>query len=284
MALDMSDLERIWRGEITPLEVARERLNAMVNGEVDLIFLRLTSLPPLPNGLKVLRCGMNHLTELPDPLPPTLEILECGQNRLTSLPPLPPTLKILECMDNELTALPPLPPTLEVLVCTENRLTSLPHLPRTLRHLECDDNPFPQSLQQLIDLYSPFGQGGIDLSTLIYSMNRIPKLKSEGRNLQTMNILSRQQWDPTKTTINMGNVLQGNVGSLISGMLTGKEGSTAQQMTLLRGNAARLALPGTTAANIEKANALKKIQNQRKRGGSRKKIRKSKKSRKTKKE
>ena len=280
MALDMRDQERMRRGEITPLEVATERLNAMVNGEVDLIFLRLTSLPPLPNGLKVLRCGMNHLTELPDPLPPTLEILECGENRLTSLPPLPSTLKILECMGNQLTALPPLPPTLEVLVCTENRLTSLPHLPRTLRHLECDNNPFPQSLQQLIDLYSPYGQGRIDLSTLIYSINRIPSLKSEGRNLQAVNILSRQQWDPTKTNINMGNVLQGNVGTVVSSMLSGKEGSIEQQMTLLRGNAAQLSLPGTTVANIKKANALKKIQNQRKKGGSRKKTKKSKKTRK----
>jgi len=49
---------------------------------------QLSSLPKLPNSLKILYCGHNNLTILPK-LPNSLQKLCCWNNQLTSLPDLP---------------------------------------------------------------------------------------------------------------------------------------------------------------------------------------------------
>lgn len=66
---------------------------------LDVMAGNLTSLPPLPSRLQMLYCTTNELTELP-PLShlKDLRIIWCGYNNLTQLPePLPPRLKYLEC-------------------------------------------------------------------------------------------------------------------------------------------------------------------------------------------
>jgi hypothetical protein len=94
----------------------------------------ITSLPELPDGLKVLRCASNELTSLPE-LPNGLIWLSCGLNQLTSLPELPDALGILMCNQNNLTSLPLLPQNLSVITffgnpleCVSNHLTQFPEL------------------------------------------------------------------------------------------------------------------------------------------------------------
>ena len=90
----------------------------------------ITSLPDLPNGLKVLRCASNELTSLPE-LPSGLIWLSCGANQLTSLPELPDELGILSCNQNNLTSLPLLPQNLSVITFFENPLECVSnHLPQ----------------------------------------------------------------------------------------------------------------------------------------------------------
>ena len=116
---------------------------------------KMTSLPDLPETLKILYCQENQLTSLPS-LPQTLKKLICTHNQLTSLPPLPNSLKILWCNDNQLTSLPPLPDTLKVLLCQNNQLIFLPNLPESLRELYCSDNrltSLPDLPESLIVLY-----------------------------------------------------------------------------------------------------------------------------------
>lgn len=122
------------------MDEALRRIQAMgMDGKLDLRYLDLVTLPPLPDNVRQLDCSVNRLTSLDD-LPQELRTLNCSENQLTSLPPLPPDLHQLACSKNQLTSLPPLPPDLYALSCNHNRLTSLPELPLALRTLHCMHN------------------------------------------------------------------------------------------------------------------------------------------------
>ena len=80
------------------------------------------------------------MTSLPT-LPQNLKILYCDNNKLTFLTTLPQNLKELYCDNNKLTFLTTLPQNLKELYCRENQLTSLPTLPQNLIEFYCSDNP-----------------------------------------------------------------------------------------------------------------------------------------------
>ena len=95
---------------IFTMEKALERIRAWTpesQQPLNLSFLGLTSLPPLPSGLTGLDCGYNNLSSPLPPLPVTLTYLFCSHNRLTSLPSLPIHITHLKCEHNLLTTLPP---------------------------------------------------------------------------------------------------------------------------------------------------------------------------------
>ena len=137
------------------MDIALKRVRDWIPGTaLDLDWLGLSSLPPLPATLQTLICSNNRITSLL-PLPTTLQSLNCSNNHLTSLPPLPTTLQMLGCSKNQLTSLPPLPTSLQMLGCSKNHLTSLPPLPISLQDLMCSNNqltflpPLPTQLQTL---------------------------------------------------------------------------------------------------------------------------------------
>jgi Leucine-rich repeat (LRR) protein len=140
------------------MKLALKRIADIHDGRLDLSYLGLTELPPLPPTLLVLDCTGNALTELPqlgsEGTSSTLKRLHCTGNALTSLPPLPSTLKYLYCGFNQLTELPQLPSTLVKLYCGNNQLTSLPSLPSTLKELDCGFNMLTKlpSLPLTLDL------------------------------------------------------------------------------------------------------------------------------------
>lgn len=111
--------------------------------ELQLSGLNLTSLPPLPENLKIIFCEHNKLTELSG-LPDTLIDLFCGDNKLTKLPTLPAGLDTLACGNNQLISIPTLPKKLRGLSCFNNKLTRLPDLPMTLLYLNCETNKLPK--------------------------------------------------------------------------------------------------------------------------------------------
>ena len=102
-------------------------------------FNDISSLPVLPNSLKILDCSFNDLVSLPD-LPNGLIELICSSNDITSLPELPGNLTYFDCGLNELISLPILPMGLTYLRCSNNNLISLPALPSSLTYLNCLDN------------------------------------------------------------------------------------------------------------------------------------------------
>lgn len=100
---------------------------------LNISFLDITSLPPLPAHIYCLNCHNTNLTVLPY-LPEGLVILNCGYSKLTSLPALPDTLKTLVCAHTLITSLPRLPKYLTTLWCNDTPLTTLLELPITLQY------------------------------------------------------------------------------------------------------------------------------------------------------
>ncbi len=102
---------------------------------LDLQFLNLSELPPIPQNCHYLNCSHNRLTKLPEF--PDIIKLRCSYNKLTSLPPLP-KCKVLYCQANGLSKLPELPKCSD-LWCSDNQLEELPDLPNCT-DLWCDIN------------------------------------------------------------------------------------------------------------------------------------------------
>lgn len=108
------------------MEEAQRRIDEWVRQNdttkpLNLMYLGLKELPPLPINLTQLYCGDNILAELL-PLPVGLTHLYCDSNNLTHLPPLPTSLTWLYCGSNNLTSFPALPAGLTKLYCSNNSL------------------------------------------------------------------------------------------------------------------------------------------------------------------
>jgi len=142
---------------------------------------QLTSLPTLPQYLKILICDNNQLTCLPT-LPQNIEYLFCVDNQLTCLPTLPKNLQELYCNDNQLSLLPNLSENLKILCCYNNQLTCLPTLPQNLEELYCINNQLhvlpnlPQNLEELDCFNNPIYE--------IVNNNSLIKIK---KNVQILN-------------------------------------------------------------------------------------------------
>jgi Leucine-rich repeat (LRR) protein len=164
----------------------------------------LTSLPPLPTGLKHLYCASNALASLPTlpsglitlhcegglftslpTLPNTLEDFNCGDGKVTSLPTLPPSLMKLRFYNNKVTTIPTLPASLIWLVCSNNLLTSLPTLPSNLTQLSCGYNAL-MSLPTLPNSLERLNCSNMSLTTLPSLPASLTLLVCEWNNLTSL--------------------------------------------------------------------------------------------------
>lgn len=143
--------------------------------------IELSSLPNLPDSIRILHCAEIKLRYLPKYLPYNLQQLICYENNLTSLPALPPSLQVLNCSSNQLTSLPSLPITLQKLHCSSNQLESIPNLPYNLKEFFCYNN-------QLSAL--PLLPAG--LATLGCAENQLTVLPPLPDNLRTLHCYNNQ--------------------------------------------------------------------------------------------
>lgn len=107
---------------------------------LNLSFLDITSMPPLPEHILALHCRNTNLTVLPY-LPEGLVVLYCYNTPLTSLPTLPDTLMNLNCSHTRITSLPKLPKHLMTLWCNNTLLTTVPELPVTIGYFYTYKSP-----------------------------------------------------------------------------------------------------------------------------------------------
>jgi len=106
---------------------------ALNRGVLELIRLRLTTLPDLPEGITELNCCGTPLTSLPT-LPSTLKVLNVHGTQIKELPTLPAGLERLFCGETLLTSLPALPDSLELLNCEYTMIAEVPELPEKLKY------------------------------------------------------------------------------------------------------------------------------------------------------
>ena len=111
-------------------------ISEMRYGELAINFMRVTSLPELPRGLRKLTCHTTDITSLPT-LPDSLEQIVLNYCPLTSLPELPPKLMYLDIGHTQVRTLPRLPRTLRILMVRNSPVASLPELPDSLEILYC---------------------------------------------------------------------------------------------------------------------------------------------------
>jgi len=134
-------------------DLLRIKISEIRDGKLDVSYLRIISLPPLPAGLRVLTCNFTDIVEFPR-LPDSLEELHCMNNRnLRSLPELPDRLLFLICDHNpQLRRLPTLPRWLRHLMVHDTGLEVLPEIPKFLECLMCYNTqireipPLPKNL------------------------------------------------------------------------------------------------------------------------------------------
>ncbi len=126
---------------------------------LDLSYLGLTELPPLPEDVRSLNLNGNNLITL-EGLPANLDYLVCKGNYLTELYDLPPYLRVLDCSDNPLVKIHTLPWYMEILTCGHTFLEDLPELPDSLRALlanGCDRLVLRRPLPSSIDVVAFYG-------------------------------------------------------------------------------------------------------------------------------
>jgi Leucine-rich repeat (LRR) protein len=154
------------------------RIAEIQKDKLDVSFLNITSLPPLPSTLRILNCSNTKITELP-PLPSTLKELDCSNNLIKKLPKVLPMLEHLICADMQITEMPPLPSTLRSLhCCCCMKITELPPLPSTLEYLCCVSMPIKE-LPELPSSLKMFFCG----KTLL-EINKLPDESIEAYNLR----------------------------------------------------------------------------------------------------
>jgi hypothetical protein len=176
---------------------------------IDISSLDLTTLPPLPAGLRRLVARDNRLTSLPNYLPQELRTLDASGNKLSVLPEnLPQELEFLVIDDNNLRALPEnlphglqvlsaaqnqltmlrenLPHTLQCLYAAHNRLTTVPELPQGLQDLDISGNQL-NALPQLPDGLKNLSFGINNLLSLPANLPpNVQNLHCRGNNFRTL--------------------------------------------------------------------------------------------------
>lgn len=151
---------------------------------------RLTKLPPLPLGVRILNAAGHKLKKLPDNLPDSLKLLNVSYNKLRTWPArLPASLRKLNAGYNKLESLPDnFPDSLKQLNASYNRFKKLPDsLPDSLMelnvsctHLSIFPVRLPASLRKL----------NVSLNGLQYLPASLPphltELKANGTEIESL--------------------------------------------------------------------------------------------------
>jgi len=91
------------------------------NVHLNLSYMDLTELPPIPHNVRKLDCSNNKLTKLK--IPDKITCVTCNNNQLIELI-IPNSCDMLKCDNNKLKELT-LPPNIRSLSCCSNQLTEL---------------------------------------------------------------------------------------------------------------------------------------------------------------
>ena len=150
---------------------------------LNLSYLNLTELPPLPSNLRKLKCYRNSLTTL-EGLPKGLKQIWCNSNKFENLKGLPDGLLFISCSDNEnLNSIEDIPDSVRSIRLGDcKELTTITLLPNDLEYLEIWSMGALSKIEEF-----PSKLKGLDISET-HSLWTFKTLPAFPESLQTISI------------------------------------------------------------------------------------------------
>ncbi|HHZ5761975.1 TPA: DUF5503 domain-containing protein [Escherichia coli] len=122
------------------------------NNELDLSYLFLGSVPPLPEWIEMLSLIHNELDSIH--VPESCKELEVDFNNLTEFPQVPDGITLISVNNNLISHIDSFPPKIEKIFISHNKLSEIPAIPDTTAVFDCGCNKiqeiryFPKNLKE----------------------------------------------------------------------------------------------------------------------------------------
>ncbi|EGP4636856.1 leucine-rich repeat domain-containing protein [Escherichia coli] len=122
------------------------------NNELDLSYLFLGSVPPLPEWIEMLSLIHNELDSIH--VPESCKELEVDFNNLTEFPQVPDGITLISVNNNLISHIDSFPPKIEKIFISHNKLSQIPAIPDTTAVFDCGCNKiqeiryFPKNLKE----------------------------------------------------------------------------------------------------------------------------------------
>ncbi|WP_158686140.1 leucine-rich repeat domain-containing protein [Escherichia coli] len=122
------------------------------NNELDLSYLFLGSVPPLPEWIEMLSLNDNQLVSIQ--VPESCKELELEFNNLTEFPKVPDGITLISVNNNQISYIDSFPPKAKNIFISNNKLSEIPAIPDTTEVFECNGNNikeiryFPKKLKE----------------------------------------------------------------------------------------------------------------------------------------
>ena len=122
------------------------------NNELDLSYLFLGSVPPLPEWIEMLYLSDNQLDSVQ--VPESCKELGLDSNNLTEFPQVPDGITLISVNNNLISHIDSFPPKIEKIFISHNKLSEIPAIPDTTAVFDCGCNKiqeiryFPKNLKE----------------------------------------------------------------------------------------------------------------------------------------
>lgn len=123
------------------------------NNELDLSYLFLGSVPPLPEWIEMLSLIHNELDSIH--VPESCKELEVDFNNLTEFPQVPDGITLISVNNNLISHIDSFPPKAKIISICHNKLSEIPTIPDAAKVFDCSENNikeirwFPKNLKEV---------------------------------------------------------------------------------------------------------------------------------------
>ncbi|EFC3038635.1 leucine-rich repeat domain-containing protein [Escherichia coli] len=128
------------------------------NNELDLSYLFLGSVPPLPEWIEMLYLSDNQLDSVQ--VPESCKELGLDSNNLTEFPQVPDGITLISVNNNLISHIDSFPPKIKEIYIRHNKLSQIPEIPDTTTVFDCGCNKiqeiryFPKNLEKALIEYN----------------------------------------------------------------------------------------------------------------------------------
>ncbi|ENZ4671706.1 DUF5503 domain-containing protein, partial [Escherichia coli] len=149
------NLSYLFLGSVPPLPEWIEMLS-LIHNELDSIhvpesckelevdFNNLTEFPQVPDGITLISVNNNLISHI-DSFPPKAKIISICHNKLSEIPTIPDTAKVFDCSENNIKEIRWLPKNLKEVHIEYNKIEVIPAIPGNLKLLFMECNPIKEA-------------------------------------------------------------------------------------------------------------------------------------------